>query len=186
MSPDSTYLPPYPSPATGTFDNGKPPAIALTLISYDSQTNALLTPGCLLRDDSISLWCHRVAACDCTPDLIFPLDTTSTAPLGSLLDPQLDITSNDLNDLPLFGFETLERADDRPDFSFTSFGDILSTLRQGTLLPFRSDMRVNFWQSKSSLADGGANVCMTTNPDLLLDVVQINPVPLGTAVDPAT
>jgi hypothetical protein len=115
------------------------------------------------------------------------MDTTSLAPPGLLLDPRLDISSDDLNNLPLFGFKTFEYTDDRPDFSFTSFRDILSTLRQDTLLPsFRLDILVNFCQSESSLADGGANVCVINNPDLLLDVVQIDPVPLGTAVNPAT
>jgi hypothetical protein len=33
-----------------------------------------------------------------------------------------------------------------------------------------------------SLADGSANVCLTNDPTLLVDVVDINPVPLGMAL----
>jgi hypothetical protein len=34
----------------------------------------------------------------------------------------------------------------------------------------------------SSLADGGANVYLTNDPTLLVDMVDIDPVPLGTAL----
>jgi hypothetical protein len=33
----------------------------------------------------------------------------------------------------------------------------------------------------SSLADSGTNVCVTNDPSLLIDVVEISPVPLGMA-----
>jgi hypothetical protein len=64
-----------------------------------------------------------------------------------------------------------------------TFGNVLSTFRQDTLLPFCADMRVNFCRSRSSLVDGGTNVCITNDPTLLLDIVQIDPVPLAMAVD---
>jgi hypothetical protein len=36
--------------------------------------------------------------------------------------------------------------------------------------------------ASSSLADGGTNVCVTNNPTLLVDVIKIDPIPLGIAV----
>jgi hypothetical protein len=36
--------------------------------------------------------------------------------------------------------------------------------------------------ASSSLADGGANVCATNDPTLLVDVIKIDPIPSGTVV----
>jgi hypothetical protein len=36
--------------------------------------------------------------------------------------------------------------------------------------------------ASSSLADGGANVCITNDPTLLVDIIEIDPIPLGMVV----
>jgi hypothetical protein len=66
------------------------------------------------------------------------------------------------------------------------FGDALSSLRYDCLLPHLTCMQVSVVDaispgSVSSLADSGANVCFTNDPSLLIDVIEINPVPLGVA-----
>jgi hypothetical protein len=95
----------------------------------------------------------------------------------------LENTLDDYSNIPLFGFIKLDDADDRSNPTLSNFRNPLSTLQQDTLLPFCADMWVNFCWLRSSLVDGGANVCITNDPSLLLDIVQINPVPLGMAVD---
>jgi hypothetical protein len=63
------------------------------------------------------------------------------------------------------------------------FCDTLLELRHDCLFLFLSCMRVCVDPpASSSLADDGTNVCVTNNPMLLVDVIKIDPIPLGTVV----
>jgi hypothetical protein len=179
-----------PSPPT-SFDPNKDdlPQHGPTQISYDKPNDTRIAPAnstcCLSDDDCISLWCHLATTPDCRATAMISSEVTSSVPPGSLWHPKLEITSDDISDIPLFGFKTFDdaHAHDRSNPTLSNFGNLLATLRQNTLLPFRADMQVNFCWSKSSLADSGANVCIMNDPTLLLGIVQIDQVPLGTAVD---
>jgi hypothetical protein len=55
-------------------------------------------------------------------------EVTSSVLPWSLWDPQLEITLDDLSDIPLFGFEILDDAHDRSKPTLSNFGNLLSTL----------------------------------------------------------
>ncbi len=67
--------------------------------------------------------------------------------------------------------------------SASPFRDTLLELSHDCLFPCLSYMHVCVEPTaSSSLADGSANVCITNNPMLLVDVIDIDPIPLGMAV----
>jgi hypothetical protein len=120
----------------------------------------------------LDLWCHQTSTTTTTP---YP------APPGSLLDPRTTVGPEDLNDFPFLQVGLAPSTEPSP-----TFGDALSSLCHDCLLPHLTCMQVlvvDVTKSgrPSSLADSGANVCVTNDPSLLIDVVEINSVPLGMA-----
>ena len=102
-----SHDPSPPSPPT-SFDpnNDKPPHHGPTLISYNKHDDTRIAPttpaGYLTDNDCMSLWCHLVATLNCMAAAMLSSEVTSSILLGTLWDPQLQIKSDDLSNIPLF------------------------------------------------------------------------------------
>jgi hypothetical protein len=185
-SHDPDHLDPAPNP--------DPPLLAHAVLRTDvgvpsppltQCNNFVLTPTspsvnevpCVPSDpryysQCLALWCHQTSTTTTTP---YP------APPGSLLDPRTKVGPKDLNDFPFLQVGLAPLTEPSP-----TFGDALSSLCHDCLLPHLTCMQipvVNVTMSvqPSCLADSGTNVCVTNDPSLLIDVVEIDPVPLGVA-----
>jgi hypothetical protein len=163
------------------LDNGYPPITTPDppdlMIFHDKDPEPIeLAPD----PDCITWWCNRVSTPYCGADL---LCTSNVHPPGSLFDPTTPIKHGDLNNFPYLGLKTIPDDDDTNPHP-SNVEDIFWSLQQNVILPQCFHAKVDFRHIKhpSCLTNGGANVCITDDPSLLVDVVDIEPVPLGTAL----
>jgi hypothetical protein len=164
---DTTYL----SPHSQLLDNGLPP------LPPPEPPDLMLHTAADPDPDIITVWCNRVSMPYCGADLLCNLDVY---PPGLLFDPKSQLQYGNLNDFPSFGLKVI--SEDNMTSPTSRFGDIHSSLRQDAILPLYFIAMVDLQQlGPPSLADGGANVCLTNDPTLLVDVVDIVPVPLRMA-----
>ncbi len=124
----------------------------------------------------LELWCNRTFHPHGDDSVHTP--PPYPAPPGSLFDSQTFIGPEDLNDIPYLQLGSTPPTDSSP-----AFGDALSTLCHDCLLPHLTCMQVSvvdsiLFGSHSSLGDSGANICVTNDPSLLINVIEIDPVPL--------
>jgi hypothetical protein len=187
--PIGSYDPNRPDPAPNFLlprDDGVPSAPSPLHDNYDlpsSMMGSNEVPSASSDPDyytnCLELWCHRTLHPH--GDVSSNAPPLYPAPPGSLLDSRTSIGPEDLNNFPYLQLGLIST----PDPSRT-FGDALSSLRHDCLLPHLTCMQVSVVDtillgSVSSLADSGANVCITNDPSLLIDVVEIDPIPLGMA-----
>jgi hypothetical protein len=127
--------------------------------------------------DCFELWCNKMSSWNdiCHKDH-YP------GPPGGLLYPSSPVHPWDMSNFP-FLKNVCSRTHVSPWLpsmdNALPFPDTLLELRHDSILPFLSCMRVSVNPTAtSSLADGGTNVCIMNNSLLLVDVIEIEPIPL--------
>jgi hypothetical protein len=125
-------------------------------------------------DTCLDLWCNHASL---LLDAICYTNHPHMAPPGPIFDPTIPIQSADLNHFP---FLTLAPHKSPLVSTHPSlFGDTFSSLRQDCLIPLLQCMQAI--GLACSLANGSTSVCVTNNPTLLVDNIEIDPVPLVVA-----